>query len=68
MRGPNDGTRTSSAQGVDIDLGMMAAGLTGHEQSRAVLAHVPKRHRVDWFVILGHLSKIRTDRERNQAA
>jgi hypothetical protein len=52
---------------VDVDLAMVAAGTAGNEQStHAVLAHVPERHRADWFVIPGHISKLRTDRERNQ--
>ena len=54
--------------GVDVELGMVIAGPAGHiKPADAVVAHVAERHGVDWFVIPGHLNKLRTDRERNQA-
>jgi hypothetical protein len=52
---------------IDIDFGMTATSAAGDEQpTHAVVAHVAGRHRADWFVIPGHISKLRTDREQNQ--
>jgi precorrin-6B methylase 1 len=49
---------------VHIDRALVAAVLASHEQATdAMSAHAAKRHRADRFVVTGHTSKLRTDRE-----
>jgi hypothetical protein len=67
MRGLKDGTVASIRPVIHIDRPLMAAVLAGHEQATdAMPAHAAERHWADWFVVLGHARKLRTDRERNQ--
>lgn len=45
----------------------MAALQAGHQKTPdAVPVYAAERHETDWFVILGHTSKLRTNRELNQ--
>ncbi len=65
--GPERWHRNVIRPGIHVHLSVMAAGAAGDvKPADADLAHVAERHRADRFVIPGHTSKLRTDREQNQ--
>jgi hypothetical protein len=68
MRVPNDGIVASSGQS-PILTALVAAVLAHRSRTThgPMPAHTAERHRADWFLILGHAGKLRTDREQHQS-